>query len=58
MKAWHERDDFWETMAPFLFSDRHWESAPTEIERTTALLGVEPEAAILDMCCGSGRHSL
>ena len=29
-----------------------------EIDRTTALLGVEPGAAILDMCCGPGRHSL
>lgn len=58
MKIWHESDDFWETMAPFLFSERRWESASAEIDRTTALLGVEPGAAILDLCCGPGRHSL
>lgn len=45
-------------MAPFLFSERRWESASTEIDRTIALLGVEPEATILDLCCGPGRHSL
>lgn len=43
---------------PFLFSERHWESTAAEIDPTTALLGVEPGAAILDMCCGPGRHSL
>ncbi len=58
MKIWHESDNFWETMAPFLFSERRWESASTEIDRTITLLGVEPGAAILDLCCGPGRHSL
>ena len=58
METWHRSDDFWERMALFLFSERHWESAATEIDRTTALLGAEPGAAILDMCCGPGRHAL
>jgi SAM-dependent methyltransferase len=58
METWHKSDSFWETMAPFLFSERPWESAATEIDPTTALLGVEPGAAILDMCCGPGRYSL
>ena len=58
MKAWHEDDEFWAAMAPLFFDEGHWTSAPVEAERALALLGVEPGAAILDLCCGPGRHSL
>jgi SAM-dependent methyltransferase len=58
MEEWHEQDSFWQTMAPKLFAGRHWEQAPQQVERMIALLRLEPGAAVLDLCCGPGRHAL
>ena len=58
VKPWHEQDAFWDTVAPVLFVQRRWEDAPAEVEQVGSLLGVEPGAHILDLCCGVGRHSL
>jgi len=58
METWHENDDFWETMAPSMFSEERWDAAPVEIDQAISLLGVDPKGAILDLCCGPGRHSL
>lgn len=58
MKTWHEDDKFWEVMAPFMFSERHWASAPVEVDQVIRLLDIGPKVAILDLCCGPGRHSL
>jgi SAM-dependent methyltransferase len=57
-KTWHENDDFWEMMAPFMFSENSWATVPAEVDRVTALLDLLPGAAILDLGCGPGRHSL
>jgi SAM-dependent methyltransferase len=56
MGVWHEEDGFWEKMP--MFGDDRWEAAPGEVESVVGLLGVETGAAILDLCCGVGRHSL
>ena len=56
MTAWHERDDLWETVP--LFGPERMEMALQEVEQIIALLGLKPGAAILDLCCGVGRHSL
>jgi SAM-dependent methyltransferase len=55
---WHEQDEFWKTWAPVIFSERRLEAAREEVPRVVALLGLEPGAKILDLCCGPGRHSL
>jgi len=57
-QAWHEDDRFWERTAPFQFSERRWAAAPEEVEKALALLELEAGAAVLDLCCGPGRHSL
>jgi SAM-dependent methyltransferase len=57
-QAWHEDDAFWETMAPFLFTERRFASAPEQVDRFLDLLALPPGAAILDLCCGPGRHAL
>ena len=57
-KAWHEKDSFWETAGPVLFTQGRWENAPAEVEAMVALLGLSPGAKVLDLCCGVGRHSL
>lgn len=58
MKTWHEDDEFWRTMAPYLFDRRRWENASGEIEGILELTEVPPKALALDLCCGPGRHSL
>lgn len=57
-KPWHERDDFWETVSPILFSQRRRSNAPIEVEQIISLLKLHPGVHILDLCCGVGRHSL
>jgi len=56
MTAWHEQDDFWETVP--LFGPERMEMAPHEVDMIIAMLGLQPGAAVLDLCCGVGRHSL
>ncbi|MFC2036779.1 class I SAM-dependent methyltransferase [Chloroflexota bacterium] len=56
MATWHEQDSFWETMP--MFSEQSWEAAAKEVDLVIALLGVQPGAAVLDLGCGVGRHSL
>ena len=58
MTTWHDSDDFWETMAPFMFGEERWDATPAEVDRVISLLDIAPEGAILDLCCGPGRHSL
>jgi ubiquinone/menaquinone biosynthesis C-methylase UbiE len=58
MTVWHERKDFWEKTAPFIFTKRHWESAVQDLDYLVERLGVKAGDAILDLCCGPGRHSL
>lgn len=56
MTAWHEQDDFWESVP--LFGPERMEMAPQEVDQIVAMLGLKPGAAVLDLCCGVGRHSL
>lgn len=55
---WHEQNEFWEAMAPFLFTEKHWANAAAEVDQVLILLGARQGAKILDLCCGPGRHSL
>ena len=56
MTVWHEQDSFWETVP--MFGDHHWEIAPEQVAGVISLLSLEPGAAVLDLPCGVGRHSL
>jgi 2-polyprenyl-3-methyl-5-hydroxy-6-metoxy-1,4-benzoquinol methylase len=58
MKPWHEQDRFWEATGFAMFSEQRLAAAPADIEAAVALLGIEPGARVLDLCCGVGRHSL
>ncbi len=55
---WHSDERFWECWRKWSFGDQPWEKAQTEVEQVVALTNPAPGAAILDMCCGPGRHSL
>jgi SAM-dependent methyltransferase len=55
---WHDRDEFWEKLAPFLFPKERWELTAEEVDCIIELLELEQGAHILDLCCGPGRHTL
>ena len=57
MTKWHEADEFWETMAPVMFTPGRRQAAPEEAARAVRLAGVKSPAPVLDLCCGPGRHS-
>jgi SAM-dependent methyltransferase len=57
-EPWHEQDAFWQTFEPVLFSQRRRSDAPAQVEKLIALLGIQPGAAVLDLGCGIGRHSV
>lgn len=55
---WYEDDLFWQTFESEMFTADRLEAAPQEVDRLIELLGLKPDAKILDLCCGIGRHSL
>jgi SAM-dependent methyltransferase len=57
-KDWFEDDQFWDSMAPMLFSEQRIMNAPPEIDGVVAMLDLRERALVLDLCCGIGRHSI
>jgi len=55
---WYEDNHLWEAMADTMFSFERWDAASKEIDSLLKTLDIQPEAHILDLCCGPGRHSL
>jgi len=41
-----------------MFDERRWSEAAGEVDSAVRLLGIDPPAAVLDLCCGPGRHVL
>jgi 2-polyprenyl-3-methyl-5-hydroxy-6-metoxy-1,4-benzoquinol methylase len=59
MRDWFADDRFWECLEPFFFSQlRTAEMTTVEVDRIIKLLQPAAGAAILDLCCGPGRHAL
>jgi SAM-dependent methyltransferase len=48
----------WEDFAPIIFDQNRWAEAGPEVDAAVALAGAAPGAAVLDLACGPGRHSL
>lgn len=55
---WHSQDAFWELFEPLLFNRQRQSSAREQVRQIVELLQLEPGTRILDLCCGTGRHSL
>jgi cyclopropane fatty-acyl-phospholipid synthase-like methyltransferase len=55
---WYEDDCFWTSMAPVMFTEAREVMAIEEVEGISRLIPLKPGAAVLDMSCGAGRHSL
>lgn len=58
MNPWHEQDDFWETFCPMLFTEERIEAAVSEVDHLLARTSLSPNATVLDLACGPGRHAL
>jgi SAM-dependent methyltransferase len=56
--SWHSQDAFWELFEPILFNQQRQSGTQEEVEKIVKLLQIEGKARILDLCCGTGRHSL
>jgi SAM-dependent methyltransferase len=57
MNSWYENDEFWAEIEAALFNPRRLEMAPGDVDGVIKLLGIEPGARVLDLCCGPGRHA-
>ena len=57
VRAWHERDQYWEAVADEVFLGRR-AHAGSDVDCALALVRPEPGAQVLDMGCGVGLHSL
>jgi SAM-dependent methyltransferase len=55
---WFEDEGFWTAYAPIMFDEARWAEVPAVVDGIERLVGLRPGAAILDACCGPGRHSL
>ena len=55
---WHEQDEFWRAVEPFLFGQRRMAAALAEVEQVIRLAGLQPGLAVLDLGCGIGRRAL
>src|SRR5688500_6134893 len=59
MTQWADNDALWHAYLRFGELEQRRETAPQEVEQVLALLAPLPEgAAVLDLCCGVGRHSI
>ena len=56
---WFEDETFWDAMEGFLFSQfRPADVTEREADQILALVEPQSGAAVLDLCCGPGRHVL
>jgi SAM-dependent methyltransferase len=55
---WFEDEQFWIRFAPVMFNADRWADTPWETENLLRLAPVPDGAALLDSCCGVGRHAL
>jgi SAM-dependent methyltransferase len=56
-ELWFDDDNFWESLYPFMFPAWRLESAAEEVEKIVQLAGCT-QGALLDLCCGPGRHAV
>ena len=58
MPEWFDRDAFWAEFRPVLFDEARWAGAAEQVDQLLVHLKVDRGAALLDLCCGPGRHAL
>ena len=58
MSDWFKDEDFWRSLEPFMFPESRYARALADSDELLALTGLSEGSAILDLCCGPGRHAL
>lgn len=54
---WFEQEDFWRDEYEVVFNKQMVRFSFLEVEKLIRLTGIPEGAAILDLCCGIGRHA-
>jgi len=57
MREWFENEDFWREMYPLMFNEQQFAAADEQVQEILKLTGIR-RGAVLDLCCGPGRHSV
>lgn len=57
MKEWFENESFWREMYPYMFDENRFAQASEQVRKIMKLTGIG-RGAVLDLCCGPGRHSV
>jgi SAM-dependent methyltransferase len=55
---WFEDEAFWTDYAQIMFDEERWAEVPAVVDAIEALARPPEGGAVLDACCGPGRHSL
>lgn len=58
MSDWYDDDAFWTTFQDYMFNPRRLAGTAAEVDQLVAILGLERGGSVLDLCCGTGRHTL
>ncbi|HNH10835.1 MAG TPA: class I SAM-dependent methyltransferase [Leptospiraceae bacterium] len=56
-KFWFENSDFWDLLYSLFFAENRADPC-SDTEHLIQLTGISPPAEVLDIACGSGRHSI
>ncbi|HTS19271.1 MAG TPA: class I SAM-dependent methyltransferase [Verrucomicrobiae bacterium] len=57
MREWFENEAFWREMYPVMFDERRFAAADEQARQIARLIRIR-RGAVLDLCCGPGRHSV
>src|SRR2546426_49649 len=57
MREWFENEAFWRETYPYMFDGQRFAAADEQARKIMKLTGVR-RGAVLDLCCGPGRHSI
>jgi SAM-dependent methyltransferase len=57
MKPWFENEAFWRAFYPKMFDEKRFADAAEQVRQVLRLAG-RRRGAVLDLCCGPGRHSV
>ena len=55
---WYDQDRLWEATTEIMFGHEVWERAAEEVEQVLSLAALTPPIRVLDLPCGTGRHTL
>lgn len=57
-EPWHADEGFWEAFREFMFPPERAEEAVEQVDKLHDLVDLAPDARVLDVPCGVGRHAV